>query len=285
MNRLYAYLYDDFLSDAVFQKSIANIETRASVLGIQGRTSRLAIFRSPRELVEQLVRDGAQTIVIVGNDRTLQKVMWFLPDLPVVVGYIPIAEPYDIARVLNIPFGDTACDVLAARRIETLDIGRVGDRYFLTEALIRNTRATVDVGGAFRVCPSEVGTIAIRNLGLEMIDGARADAKDGWLDLTIEPAAPVQRSSWLPFKKEAKKSDVTRFFITKGTVESKEPVDVLVDGHSQNSFGFSVSIIPKKFSIITGRKKRPKPVSGVLPHRESSDMLTPAQVEAEKLRG
>jgi len=274
MNRLYAYLYDDFLSDAVFQKAVANIETRASVLGIQGRTSRLAIFRSPRELVGQLVRDGAQTVVIVGNDRTLQKVMWFMPDLPVTVGYIPVAEPCDIARVLGIPTGDAACDVLAARRIETLDIGRIADRYFLTEVVIKDTGAAVEVGSAFRVSPSPIGTIAIRNLGLPNADGAPADAKDGWLDLSIEPFVPVERKNWFSFAKAPAPVRPTRLYLKEGSVVSKEPVDITVDGQSLNGFGFSVSVIPKKFSIITGRKKRLAPVSQGLPDVSRSDMLT-----------
>lgn len=69
MNRLYAFLYDDFLSVPSFQRTVANIETRCSVLGIQGRTARLAIFRSAKEIVEGLVKDGAQTIVVVEMTR------------------------------------------------------------------------------------------------------------------------------------------------------------------------------------------------------------------------
>jgi len=193
------------------------------------------------------------------------------------VGYIPVAEPYDIARALNIPTGDAACDVLAARRIETLDMGRIADRYFLTEAVIKDTTASVDVGGAFRLCPAPMGTISIRNLGLPTSDDEPANAKDGWLELSIEPAAPQERGGWMPFQRTQKTANVTRLLMTKGNVESKEPVDVTVDGQTLNGFGFSVSIIPRKFSIVTGRKKRPKPVSGVLPHSERSDMLTPAQ--------
>jgi hypothetical protein len=279
MNRLYAYLYDDFLSDAVFQKIVANIETRASALGIQGRTSRLAIFRSPRELVEQLVRDGAQTVVIVGNDRTLQKVMWFMPDLPVVVGYIPVAEPSEIARVLGIPLGDAACNVLAARRIETLDIGRIADRYFLTEAVIRDTAAAVEIDASFRISPSPIGTIAIRNLGLPTAEGAPADAKDGKLEVSIEPFIPAERKGWFSFSKVPETPRPTRLFMKEGSVVSKEPVDVLVDGQSLNGFGFSVSVIPKKFSIITGREKRLKPVSQGLPGEMSSAMLPTASFE------
>lgn len=258
MNRLYAYLYDDFLSDPAFAKSIANIETRCSALGIQGRTARLAIFRSAKELVEGLVKDGAQTIVIVGNDKTLEKVMWFLPDLPVTIGYIPVAEPYGVAGLLGIPLGDSACDVLAARRIETLDVGRIENRYFLTDVRVPDARAQVDVEGRFRIGPSSAGTVCIRNLGGVTDQGvALADAKDGLLELTVEPHSihpPPRFSFWR--KREKNEDPSTRIYLKYGKIESKEPVDVFADNHAMNGFSFSVSIEKDRLKVITGRGKR-----------------------------
>jgi hypothetical protein len=258
MNRLYAYLYDDYLSDPAFVKAIANIETRCSALGIQGRTARLAIFRSAKELVEGLVKDGAQTIVVVGNDRTLEKVMWFLPDLPVTIGYIPVSEPHGIAGLLGIPFGDLACDILAARRIETLDVGRVDDRYFLTDVRIPDARAQVDVEGRYRIGPSSAGTICIRNLGGVSAQGiALADAKDGLLELTVEPIAMETPSRFLFWKKHHKRDETsTRLLLTYGRIESREPVDVFVDNHVMSGFSFSFGIEKDRIKVITGRGKK-----------------------------
>jgi hypothetical protein len=258
MNRLYAYLYDDFLSDPSFAKVIANIETRCSSLGIQGRTARLAIFRSAKELVEGLVKDGAQTIVIVGNDKSLEKVMWFLPDLHVTIGYIPVSEPCGIAGLLGIPLGDVTCDVLAARRIETLDVGRVDDRYFLTDVRIPDARAQVNVEGRYRIGPSSMGTVCIRNLGGVSAQGiSLADAKDGLLELTVEPIA-AQPTSRFSFWKKAEKIDEssTRIYLKHGSIESKEPVDVFVDNHAMNGFSFSLGVEKDRIKVITGRNKK-----------------------------
>lgn len=258
MNRLYAYLYDDFLTDSMFVKVLANIETRCSSLGIQGRTARLAIFRNPKELVESLVREGAQTIVVVGNDKSLEKVMWFLPDLPVTIGYIPVAEPCGIASLLGIPIGDAACDVVAARRIETLDVGRIEDRYFLTDVRIPDARAQVDVEGLYRIGPSSAGTVCIRNLGGVTSQGVSlADAKDGLLELSVEPmavATPSRFSFWKGSQKPTE--DPTRLYLKHGRIESREPVDVIVDGHVINGFSFSLGIEPDRLRVITGRMKK-----------------------------
>ncbi len=279
MNRLYAFLYDDFLSAPSYQKILANIETRCSILGIQGRVSRLAIFRSARELVENLVMDGAQTVVVVGNDKTLQKIMWFLPDLPVTVGYIPVAEPFGIASLLGIPPGEAACDILAARRVETLDIGKVDKRYFLTEVLIQDTKASVRVDKQFNISAKHAGTISIRNLGsIAMNGGAMANAKDGWLELAVEPILPTERKSRFSFLKSLKRGEETLLKLKEGIIESTEPVDLLIDGHPINGFKFNLGVIPNKLKIITGRNKRLDSSSdGALPEAPSHGIVSATQ--------
>lgn len=276
MNRLYAYLYDDFLTDRSFERALANIETRASVLGIQGRVARLAIFRSARELVEGLVREGAETIVVVGNDRTLEKTMWFLPDLPVTVGYLPICAPSSIATMLGIPLGDAGCDVLAARRVEMLDIGKLDDRYFLTEVTLEATKATVDIEGRYRISPDKGGSISIRNLGNANQAGiASADARDGLLEAVISPLDPAQHKNRLSFLKPEARTE-TRILFKQGCIMSDEPVEIVVDSQRMNGFTFRLGVVPKKLKLVTGRNKRLSPVVQDLSRAPAFDTFTPA---------
>lgn len=267
MNRLYAYVYDDFLSDRTHERALAAIETRCSVLGIQGRTARLAVFRSARELVEGMVRDGAETIVVVGNDRSLEKVMWFLPDLPVTVGYIPICPPSDIGTLLGIPQGEGACDVLAARRMELLDVGTMEDRYFLTEVKIESTMAAVLIDGQYRLGPSRAGDVFIRNLGSTDKDGrSNADARDGLLEVVIRPLPEAAEPSRLSFlRPRAAALPETHVVLQKGAIVSNEPVDIIVDGHRMNGFTFRIGIVPRKLKIITGRDKKLQGSPAIMP--------------------
>lgn len=289
MNRHYAYLYDDFLSDRAYDRVLANVETRCSVLGIQGRTARLAIFRSARELVESLVRDGAETIVVVGNDQTLQKVMWFLPDLPITVGYIPVCEPASIGMLLGIPIGDAACDVLAARRMETLDVGTVDDRYFLTEIVLETTKAAIDIEGRYRIAPRQAGRVSIRNLGSMNKQGrSSANPRDGLLEVVIQPITeePVKKRR-LPFLRTfAPAMPETRMALTNGAIISNEPADLLVDGIRMNGFTFRIGIVPRKLRIVAGRDKKLPPVAElghtarfvpVLPNTPNTGIVPPAE--------
>jgi diacylglycerol kinase family enzyme len=277
MNRHYAYLYDDFLSDKTYERALANVETRCSVLGIQGRVARLAIFRSARELVESLVRDGAETIVLVGNDKTVEKAMWFLPDLPITVGYLPICAPSAIGTLLGIPMGDEACDVLAARRVETVDVGKLDDRYFLTEVSIEATKAMVDIEGKYRVSPHGGGAIYIRNLGYTNEKGrSNADARDGWLDAVIIPAGAGSGKPRLPFLRREEVQEETHVLLRNGAIFSNEPIDIMVDGHTMNGFTFRLGIVPKKLRLITGRDKRLVPIEQDLSKTLNVGTFSPA---------
>lgn len=265
MNSHYAFLYDDFLTDRSYERALASIETRCSVLGVQGRVARLAIFRSAKELVEGLVREGAETIVIVGNDRTLEKTMWFLPDLPITVGYLPICEPWSIAAMLGIPPAEPGCDVLAARRVESLDIGKLDERYFLTEVTLEATKAAVDIEGRYRVSPKRGGSISIRNLGnINQHGAANANARDGLLEVVITPFDPTLHKKRLPFF-ASETQMTTRILLKHGAIESDEPVDVTVDGHRLNGFSFRLSVLPRKLKIVTGRSKRLAPYDAEAP--------------------
>ncbi|MBP9869060.1 hypothetical protein KBC59_00680 [Patescibacteria group bacterium] len=245
----YAFIYDDLLTDKRHAQALAEIEARLTSLDVQGRIARLALFRSARDLIESMVNQGVRTIVVVGNDRTLDKVMWFAPDLNVTIGYIPVAPPFSVAELLGIPVGPKACDVLAARLIETIDMGRFHDRYFLTEVNVSRTVASVDIEGKYRISPSNGGSITIRNLG--GLEGQSSNAKDGLLEVIVTAEDPGRRSFF-----SRKKPSETRMLISHGELVSVDPMDVRVDGTILNGFRFAIGIRPDTLKVITGRARR-----------------------------
>jgi len=257
MNPAYAYIYDDFLTDRRYQDIVAALETRLSSMSLDGKIGRLALFRSAKELVEGFVNQGATNIIIVGNDNTLNKVMWFLPDMPVVVGYIPVAEPADVATLLNVPVGLDACEAIGARLIESLDVGKLGDRYFLTQAVFENTTAKVKVNNTYTLSLIGGGTIRVKNLG--SITRGRytvADARDGRLEITMVPHEPTDISSRLWKRLGRQKLHPTRIQVKEAEIISEQPIDAQADRFVVSGFRFPVSAVPAKLKIITGRMRR-----------------------------
>jgi diacylglycerol kinase family enzyme len=269
----YAFIYDEALNERRYERMLAAIETRLTTLGLTGRTVRLAMFRSAKDAIDTMVKHGVSTIVIVGNDRTLDKVMWFLPDMNVTMGYLPVFGPSEIGGPLGIPEGIEACDVLAARIVETVDVGICEGRYFLTEVKVSNTVAAVDVEGKFRLSPLHGGTIIVRNLDVRASAGEiRSDAKDGLLEVIVKPKDSGSGSRW-----SRQKSEITKLTMQSGEIISPEPIDLHIDGHVTNGFRFRFGIVPRKLKLIAGRNRRLSPQDGVLPNHPESATLAAAR--------
>jgi len=254
MNSSYVYIYDDFLTDRSFEREVAGLETELSTLEMAGQVGRLALFRSARDLVMSMVDDQVTTVVIVGNDSTLDKTMWFLPDLDVTIGYIPVAQPSVVAELLGIPVGRQACEVLAARYTETIDMGKLDERFFLTEVSLPATLAGLEVDDRYTVSLRYGGALSIRNLGglhEKVMDPA--DAQDGLLEAVVLPEIPREKTL-LPRRKTL--ADPTRILFERGKIISKDPVEAYVDNHVVSGFEFQLSIVPGALKLITGRGRR-----------------------------
>lgn len=274
----YAFIYDDFLNDRKYERDLAALDARLASLDLVGRAARLTLFRNAKDLIQSMVSQGSDTVVLVGNDQTLDKVMWFLPDLDVTLGYLPVAEPSKVARILGIPTGEAACDVLAARLIETVDVGRLDDRYFLTEVALERTLAAVDVEGRYRISPAVGGSVFIRNLGSLAENGAaNADAKDGYLEVVIRPEE--EKASRF-FRRPA--AAETRVMLKMGEIVASQPVEAKVDNHVMNSMRFKVSICPQKLKLITGRRRRLAPEGEGLPNADKAANLPFTTVQTQK---
>lgn len=245
MNPAYAYLYDEFLNDRRYEREVSRLEAELARRGIEGRVARSALFRHAKDQAVDLVRGGVSNLIIVGDDRTVEKYMWFLPDLGVTIGYIPLAKASKIADWLSIPIGVPSVDVIGARFVEAFDVGRFADRYFLTEVVLPATDATLDVEGKYRIQPVVGGTIRIKNLSDE------SNPKDGRLEAVVTVDPP--KSRW---PRSRKLVPETNIILSKGSLVSTQPVDAVVDGQVLNGFSFDISVIPGKLRLITGRRGR-----------------------------
>jgi diacylglycerol kinase (ATP) len=82
----------------------------------------------PREL---------DAIVVAGGDGTVAGQIPRALRLGVPIGIVPLGTFNDLARTLAVPFEvDRACAVIAAGRTRTIDVARVNETYYATEASV-----------------------------------------------------------------------------------------------------------------------------------------------------
>lgn len=243
---MYCYLYDEYIQqNKRYERELLKIENRLTDLGIAGKISRLALFRNAEEMIRDEIQRGVQTVVVLGNDETVRKVIDVVADCEVVLGIIPIGPGNELARMMGIPEGVAACDILSARRIETIDVGTVNGRRFVTGLSVPDFHAELTCEDRFRITStSRRAALTIRNLA------DLADPCDGKFEAVIRAAV---KTGWGIFGSKTFKESV--FPMKSLAIRSDNPISLFVDGEEMTSTRFDIGIEPMFLRVITGKAR------------------------------
>lgn len=262
---MYSYFYDDFVSLKKYERTLTAVENRLTDLGIQGRIDRFAPFRSPKEMLFDAVKKGVKTIVAVGGDDTVRKVIDAWPNFEVALGVIPVVESSVLSSFFGIPLGEAACDILSARLIERLDLGKVNNHYFLSHLNIPSEAVAIECEGRFVVTPASGGIVRVCNLsipnsqydaGLGEISSL-CDPRDGALDLLVTSGDRkfIDGLKYIFGFKKSRES-VSVFPLKQMVIRSEKPITVLADGNRLEDVQFKIDVEPQKLKVITGSERK-----------------------------
>lgn len=245
---MYYYVYDEFVQDAKHEKELALIETRLTDLGISGKIARLALFRDASELIRDEVRKGVKTVVAVGNDGTLRKVIGAVARAGVAMAVIPVGTSNNtIASMLGIKPGAEACEIVAARIVQNLDMGSINDRRFIHQVHFPKTKGLrVECEHQFTLQVPPGGGFEVRNLAYEEPGLRAANPLDGKLDLA---KCAEKKSGW--FSKQ--QAPATCIPVTSAIIYSERPTTALVDGEAVEGTEFHIKVVPKSLKLIAGK--------------------------------
>lgn len=242
----YAYLYDERLNDRKYDREVSRLEAEISRRGLNGRVGKFALFRHARDIVADLMRSDTQTLVVVGDDKTLFTAISSLGQYTPMIGFIPLLGAGPVSKCLAIPAGLASVDTLAARFNETIDLGLVGDRLFLSEARVDGPGISLHVDHQFKIAPSLGGSLCIRNLGED------SDARDGKLDAFIIPVPEKRGFAW---NRPAPAAE-THLRFKEAELSRSVAGTCLVDGVPLEGENLHIMIKPQALKIITGRRGR-----------------------------
>lgn len=257
---MYYYLYDSFLADRKYERVLAAVETRLTDLGISGKVGRLTPFTNARGLIRDEVRRGVQTVVVVGNDETVAKVVGGIDEAKLTLGFIPIGVPTTIARSLGIPEGEDACDVLSKRVTQKIDLGSVNGQLFLSQVRMPSAKVRIEGDGKYRLTSlTEDCDLVVSNMRISDAEDAPAavpggyavgDPMDGWLDALIAP-----RKQSLLGRFGRRDEGRTVIPLRRLSITSEEPIMVEADGRQFSHNVVSIEIVPDRLKVITGRER------------------------------
>ncbi len=248
----YYYLYDSYLQDRSYAASLIKLETTLTDLGIQGKVGRLTLLKSVKDLIESAVRDGADTVVAVGNDITLSQVAQAVVKHPkVTIGFIPLGNQHQtIAPLLGIPAGLLACHVLSGRLVEEMSMGKVNNQYWLQSITVEGM-PHLECERSFEIDLDKPHAVRICNLGPGEHDNSQISIKHGQLVAWLTPA---KTPGFSLFRGQPDKSSAVPVKELKLSSPDEE-LPITVDNYRTLKTPATITLAPQKIRIIVGKKR------------------------------
>lgn len=256
---MHFYLYDSFLNNKKYESVLTRIENRLIDLGINGKIEKMSVLKSVPEAIESSIKSGADTIVAVGNDKTFAKVVSYIArQNGIAFGFVPVEEGA-ISRMLGIPSGEKACDVLSARLIEKIDLGKANNYYFFSTLNIPESQdVTLECnGGHFKIHSiNKSNTIQICNLTFTSVaeskePGKISNPQDGLLEAIFIPT-----TTGFMGKDRPDFQNRSVFPIRKIKIKSNDSVSLIADGEIVVKTPATVQVVPRKLKLIVGKERR-----------------------------
>jgi len=260
---MYYYLYDAFLSDPKYEKIVDKIRTRLLDLEIQGKPGHLSLLKSANELIEDEVKNGINTVVVVGNDKTFLKVINVIAKNELTLGIIPIGENNEIAQYLGIPPEELACDVVAARKVEKVDLGMANDVYFFSNMRVDKDVSRINIKkDKFQIIPQQnCQSVLIYNfcyssgnIGNHKILN-KINPQDKLLDLAVIETGRFS-GGFLKKKKNNSRYGKTLLQAPEFEINSFEYLPVKLDNSYVLKTPVKAKVIKDKLKLIVGKHRK-----------------------------
>lgn len=242
---MHVYIYDDYLSKSKYNRTINKLEIRLTDLGLNGKIIRLGGIKNIKGTVQHEIKLGAKTIVAVGNNQTINKIIGAIidADLPgeshkkPLLGIIPIGDDTSIADSFGIKNYEEACNILLARRIENIDLGLVGNYYFLNQASLESLGTSISIDD-YTLEITERGQVRIINLLSDPKEKIKSNPHDGKLDVLIK----------------TRKKDESIITVKKLLIHNPQE-KLIVDDVVEVDTPAEVGIMKDKVNVIVGRDR------------------------------
>ncbi|OGF21768.1 hypothetical protein A2Y83_05265 [Candidatus Falkowbacteria bacterium RBG_13_39_14] len=248
---MYYYIYDSFLNDRKYDRVLAKIENRLANFEINGKITKLSKLKSAEDNVIEEIRKGASNIVAVGDDSTVLRIINIIAKFDdTILGIIPLGERCEIARLLGVPYGEAACEVLSSRKIETMDLGRVNNRYFISNLDFGENNLEIECDGQYKVAPFGSNTVKICNIydcGYGKDKYFNPD--DGFLEVAVE----AKKKGWFFGSKSETIPSI--FPIKKALIKGDKTISVMLDRKVVLKAPLEITVEPRKIKVIVGRDR------------------------------
>ncbi len=182
------FVYDVFLDK--YKKKVRKMEETLNTLNLQGKIIYLKNIKNLNDSLKNEVDSGAKTIVVVGNNKTLNIVVNILANFSekTPVAIIPIGPNNSIAESLGIPNEKEACYILSSRRIEVLSLGSANENLFIRNVRINSKNTNIYINNSYKLFLENNGECFVYNIPPKenIINNIKIKPNDNILNLYIK---------------------------------------------------------------------------------------------------
>lgn len=290
---MYYYIVNPAAGGGKINKIQDRLTERLKRLGVMGEFVKSTGPEDVAKLAKLGIERGYKTIVAVGGDGTINEVMNAIIDNDkVVLGIIPTGTTNELADALGINDWYAATGILASRKIENVDLGKIGDRFFVTSVTIgfdskiarerRLSRGNVvekarygmkvfKEAAAFKPiraslkfdnnyeAEAECFNIIISNAQFFPLSKPKQKVNDNLLDtmiITKIPGSKIFKYSYLSDNAAIDLPKISVFRSKNIEITTKDPVDVAADGQVIAKTPVKVTVADKKLRVIVSRKRK-----------------------------
>jgi len=278
---MYYYIFDQGkLSMEQFERLQTDLSGKLAEFKIAGEAARVTPLRSVSDLVDTASQRGAKTLVACGSDETFNLMLAALHGRDFTVGFIPFDQNSFLGSILGIPDLFSGVKVIAARRIEKMDLAKIAGNFFISflefgvmSYDLRNTGwwstlkllsgepkdLKIRIDDSYIVTISASGGLAVNTRSTSSKQQSIANPTDGNLDLLI--LEKLSRSQILRYRNDLMEGvleNIPRTTVIKcKKIEFLEPrgTSITMLGRIVAKFPATVEIIPHRLKMIVGKNR------------------------------
>ena len=250
---MYCYIYDIFTNQKKYEKQLAKVELLLADLGIGGKIYKLNVLKNLETIIEEAIAEGAKTIVAVGNDQTVSKIVNLIVDKNITLGIIPVGDGCLLAESLGINSSEAAVQILSARRLKKLDVGKINEQYFLLALESADKDIVFDLKD-YNINPRENNeAVGLYNINISNYQ-FKSNPEDGIMEAVFVPRAKkAWQNFWLKKGKNLPER-ISVFPIKELTINhKKKPLTINIDRQRTTKTPARVEILKNKLKIVASK--------------------------------
>lgn len=263
-----------------FEKLQTQLQGLLAEFKIAGETARVTPLRSISDLVDTASQRGANTLVACGTDDTFNVMLAQLKGRDFTLGFIPFDDESMLAKILGVENLFAGVKTIAARRIERIDLAKIGNGYFISflefgvmshqlkkTGLWQSMKLLSSESKSFAVRVDDSYTVSLSGLGglvanIRLASGKNqtiANPTDGNLDLLmLERMGKTQVLTHRGDIADGLLEKVPNATVIKcKKIEFLEPrgFSLTMLGRQVAKFPATVEIIPQRLRMIVGKNR------------------------------